>query len=296
MDKTMERITKSCIIPKQCVENFLPLLGDCARPLREKGLLGAGISELYTGYEIGRPNPYHSVVIFVLNGSAQYSTPTTKGTLSEGQCIIFPPHTPYRYWVEEYWKICWFHFQSDSPHDYIVAKDIQIQNHVNCSELLTLATAYYQERLRLNHGNPRASRLLAELLGIHLDRILQTAQSPREIAARAKLDQLWKTVDSQLAHPWSVQELAQRYHLSVPQFRRTVLQYERITPQQKLISLRIERTKQLLIHMDSSLDQIAQLVGYDSPFSLSRIFKKQTGMNPTEYRKRSFIPTPSNNG
>lgn len=50
-------------------------------------------------------------------------------------------------------------------------------------------------------------------------------------------------------------------------------------------SLRIERIKGLLVNTHLKVNQIAELTGYADPKYMSRVFKEETGMLPTEYRK-----------
>lgn len=51
--------------------------------------------------------------------------------------------------------------------------------------------------------------------------------------------------------------------------------------------LRIERAVQLLTESTHSLAEIAYLTGFSDQSHFTRIFKKHTGKNPSEYRKRS---------
>ena len=48
---------------------------------------------------------------------------------------------------------------------------------------------------------------------------------------------------------------------------------------------RINRIKGLLLGTRLKLNQIAELTGYSDPKYMSRVFKEETGMLPTEFRK-----------
>lgn len=48
---------------------------------------------------------------------------------------------------------------------------------------------------------------------------------------------------------------------------------------------RIEKVKELLINTRLKLNQIAELAGYSDPKYMSKVFKEEVGMLPTEYRK-----------
>ena len=52
-----------------------------------------------------------------------------------------------------------------------------------------------------------------------------------------------------------------------------------------LTSLRINKAKQLISGTDMSMKEICTEVGYSDPNYFSRIFKKNVGVTPTEYKE-----------
>lgn len=54
----------------------------------------------------------------------------------------------------------------------------------------------------------------------------------------------------------------------------------------RIIKTRVlTEAKRLLIYTDKSVKEIAAIIGYDDPFYFSRIFTKETGISPSEYKK-----------
>lgn len=65
--------------------------------------------------------------------------------------------------------------------------------------------------------------------------------------------------------------------------------FKRITkfsPMQYIISLRITNAMNLLDNTEYNVTQIAAAVGYENTQYFHRLFRKHTGMTPTEYKKR----------
>jgi len=63
--------------------------------------------------------------------------------------------------------------------------------------------------------------------------------------------------------------------------------YYHSSPSKYLISLRIQKAQNLLSHCpEMTIRQIGESVGYDDQGYFSRIFKKQTGLSPLEYREQ----------
>lgn len=52
-----------------------------------------------------------------------------------------------------------------------------------------------------------------------------------------------------------------------------------------LTNIRIEKAKELLHNRDISIKNICMEIGLRDPNYFSRIFKKQVGLTPTEYRE-----------
>ena len=57
------------------------------------------------------------------------------------------------------------------------------------------------------------------------------------------------------------------------------------TLQEYLIQFRIKRAKQLLKDTDLSVKYVSYSVGYNDPFTFSKVFKKQEGVSPSVWRK-----------
>lgn len=83
----------------------------------------------------------------------------------------------------------------------------------------------------------------------------------------------------------SLEELAAQFQFSSAYLRRIFKQFTQYTPSQYLTHLRIDEAKRLLLtNPEMNISAIGRLVGYQDQYYFSRIFKKCTGMYPTEYR------------
>lgn len=83
-----------------------------------------------------------------------------------------------------------------------------------------------------------------------------------------------------------IKDYAADRHMSDCWFNRTFKKVTKVTPIQYIISLRITSAINLLENTDHNIKQIASMVGYDDEYYFSRLFKKNTGLSPTEYRKK----------
>lgn len=84
-----------------------------------------------------------------------------------------------------------------------------------------------------------------------------------------------------------IEEYAKSRAMTANWFTQNFKKITRLTPMQYILSLRITNAKNLIDNTDYNMTKVAELVGYDDSMYFSRVFKKHTGMSPTEYKKRN---------
>ena len=85
--------------------------------------------------------------------------------------------------------------------------------------------------------------------------------------------------------PYSLERLAETFGCKTAYLLRLYRKTTGSTPTQDLIHLRIEKAKRLLLgHPQLEVKQVAVAVGYEDPLYFSRLFKRETGLNPTAFK------------
>jgi two-component system, response regulator YesN len=86
--------------------------------------------------------------------------------------------------------------------------------------------------------------------------------------------------------PYSLERLASSFGCKAAYLLRLYHRLTGSTPTHDLIRLRIEKAKRLLVgHAVLEIKQVAIAVGYEDPLYFSRLFKKETGLNPSAFRE-----------
>ena len=87
--------------------------------------------------------------------------------------------------------------------------------------------------------------------------------------------------------PLSLSDMAARANLSPYHFLRSYRRLFRETPHAYRNRLRVERAKVLLASTQASVTAICFEVGFSSLGSFSTWFRRHTGLNPSQYRRRA---------
>ena len=83
--------------------------------------------------------------------------------------------------------------------------------------------------------------------------------------------------------------LAAKCNVSEVYFRKLFTRHFGISPKQFIIDLRIQKAKQLLAEGAWSVSVVSETCGFSNPYHFCRLFKKRTGITPSEYRKANLI-------
>ena len=113
-----------------------------------------------------------------------------------------------------------------------------------------------------------------ELSKIHVDR-----ESEKRI--NHALEIMYRNIHSDV----SVEELAKECCLSAGHFSHLFKDVVGISPHSYMIFIRMEKARDLLINTRLPIREIGETVGCPDQNYFSRLFKKHTGMSPSEFRK-----------
>jgi len=91
---------------------------------------------------------------------------------------------------------------------------------------------------------------------------------------------------SNLYEPLTMEQLAERLHISRAYLRNLFVEREGISPKQYLTRLRMYHAEQLLLKSDLQITEVARSVGYPDIFQFIKAFRKYYGMAPGEYRQQ----------
>jgi two-component system response regulator YesN len=103
--------------------------------------------------------------------------------------------------------------------------------------------------------------------------------------AAGQIGQVKHYIDLRYSQPIRLEEVAERFYLHPVYLSMVFKESMGETFQDYLKRLRMERAKQLLSSTKYRIDRIAGMIGYDNAKYFYKVFKKEIGLTPAEYRK-----------
>ena len=102
-----------------------------------------------------------------------------------------------------------------------------------------------------------------------------------------KLRAAVKLMIENLEHPLPIAELSDAIGITVRSLERGFKQKLGISPGKHYRKIRLEKAKQLLWHTNMSILEVSILTGFPSPSYLSRLYRQEFGVLPSDERKRT---------
>ena len=101
---------------------------------------------------------------------------------------------------------------------------------------------------------------------------------------RRRLERAASLLSGRLDDPPSLAELASAAGVSPFHFHRIWRALTRETVGQTILRLRMEASQELLLVKDASVTETATAIGFGTPQSFARAFRRHTGLTPSEHR------------
>jgi AraC family transcriptional regulator len=101
---------------------------------------------------------------------------------------------------------------------------------------------------------------------------------------RRRFERAASLLSGRLDDPPSLAELASAAAVSPFHFHRIWRALTRETVGQTILRLRLEASQQLLLIKDASVTETATAIGFSTPQSFARAFRRHTGLTPSEHR------------
>lgn len=285
------------------LNNSLVDFKDKSKPL----IVGScGTYHLYTRPKLPTHRPRGRLdfqILYIASGKAYFyfDNNPEPSIVTAGHMVIYRPKEPQRYiyYGVDQTEVYWVHFTGGNVTNLL--RSYGINNHMRIIytgtsfEYTRIFKQMIQELQRCQTDYRELLTLLLHQLFISIHRQLNKEQKRKNEYLDKEMELAIQYFNDNYNTEINVEEYAVSRGMSISWFIRNFKQYTDTTPMQYIVSLRITNAQILLETTDDTITEIGTIIGYDNPLYFSRIFHKQKGISPSEYRKQCKKQANTNN-
>ena len=252
-------------------------------------LYEVGRQKCHSGYEFGPIIRDKYIIHYVSSGKGKLFLDQKEYEVKAGCIFLLPPNTLVRYQADEQdpWHYMWIHV-----HGFKVVELLQKAGLSRKDPVLDVGeSAKRVEKLILDICENREEEytcigklyLIFQLMIRHIpeERIRENQTEP----ALGYIHRVIDYINQKYSEPVSVQGIADFCGIDRSYLSKIFRYATGYTVQEYLIQYRIKKAKQFLRETALPVKHVSYSVGYNDPFTFSKVFKKVTGKTPTEYIK-----------
>lgn len=132
----------------------------------------------------------------------------------------------------------------------------------------------------------RIPRIYSQMIHFFYELCVLIDQSPEHTPQAQDVLRAKEYIDCHPMEIPTVEALAKMAYLSEPQFKRKFKQHTSFSPHDYILRQKVGLAKEMLFYSDLPITQIAYDLGLSSSQLFAKVFKKYTGLTPSEYRSR----------
>lgn len=245
-------------------------------------------------FHVFRPNgrsDYH--LLYIKSGFVILVINNQTIVAKEGQCIVFFPGVTQNYSFLKENNACtyYIHFTGNAATEAMSCftdQDTKIYNIIDKTSFeeifyRLIRTHDLQEALYTLEENCYLFRLITFLARLNTPSYSHKGKSNVIAVTEYIYEHYSENID--------FHQHAKNLYLSYSHFVHLFTKHTGFSPHKFLLKVRIDKAKDLLMHTQLNVCEISTHIGFSDPLYFSRLFRKYTGLSPSDYRSNfSEIP------
>lgn len=229
-------------------------------------------------------------ILYVANGKTNFWFDGREEIVSTGHMVLYKPEEiqKYVYYLEDNPEVFWIHFTGRDVKNILAYHGISLDEHVFYCGVLPDYKALFrkiiQELQLCRYGYEDYIVSLFKDILLLVDR-QQHEQKKTTGNVQEQIERAAAYFNENYNTKISIDDYAESLHISTNGFIHNFKQYAGMSPAQYILSLRMVNAQSLLERTTYNIKEISEIVGYENPLYFSRVFKKEIGKSPAQYRK-----------
>ena len=276
------------------VDDENPNIEDLTTPIK---INNCGYYRVHTTPVIETPHPegrndYQLLYIAAGKGYFYFKGSKKATIVEKGNMVLFRPKEPqvYYYYAKDKPEVYWVHFTGWKVEEYLDSYELPKKENVFFTGVSPDYPWIYNQIIRelqvqrVNYED--VIKLFMHHIFLTISRYIKEGRQAKNDTI-SDIERAVHYFNENYNKPISIEQYAQEHLMSVNWFIHSFKEVMNVPPMQYIVSLRIAAAKGYLENSDKNINEISNIVGYENALYFSRLFKKYTGMTPSEYKKKN---------
>ena len=270
-----------------------PNVEDLSVPIK---INNCGYYRVHTGpvietYHPEGRNDYQLLYIAAGKGHFYFKGSKMATVVEKGNMVLFRPgeEQVYYYYAEDKTEVYWVHFTGWKVEQYLDSYDLPKKENVFFTGVSPDYPWIYNQMIRelqLRRANYEdVNKLFIHHIFLTINRYIKEGKQTKHETI-SDIERAVHYFNENYSKPITIEQYAQEHLMSVNWFIHSFKEVMHVPPMQYIVSLRIAAAKGYLESSNKNITEISNIVGYENSLYFSRLFKKYTGMTPSEYKKK----------
>lgn len=193
---------------------------------------------------------------------------------------------------DQAWSHSWLHFHGEDVPGLFVETGLEEEFCMECPDSRAVERYLDLFYAEMASGRPPSTALLRD----HLHSLFLEIRRMKAAEELVEIPEKWRKVqafiENHAEQELGLKQLARMVCLSVPAFLAGFRKKFGVSPIRFQLNCRMEQARYWLRNRDFSIRDVGMRCGYDDPFQFSRMFRRKTGLSPTEFRHRLALEPP----
>lgn len=232
------------------------------------------------------------LIHYILDGEGVYKANGKTYHLKKNQGFLITPEMENHYQadVENPWTYIWIAFNGVKAAHYLNYANLNKDNLIfECHNAASLYDCV-QHMFDLNADTPSNELEIQSLLYLFISKLAShnsnvDLKQRNKAAAEGYLEQSVEFIHKYYMKPIKINDIAGYIGVNRSYLTSIFKQKLNTSPQEYLMTFRMEKACDLLMNTNQAINEIAKSVGYPDPFAFSKVFRKIHGKSPKQYRE-----------
>lgn len=254
-------------------------------------LCHSGIENCDPSYSFGPEVRDHYIIHYILDGKGEFTVNNKTYKLGKREGFLIRPGETTYYKADDNnpWIYMWIGFNGLKSETYLKYANLSVNNPIFKYDKDNLLKKYILDILSLNMMTHSNELKIEGLLYLFLGTLIENNKykdysnnySVREIYINKSIEYINNNYSSNI----KISDIASHVGLNRSYFSNLFTKTLGISPQEYLLSLRMEKACNLLGNSQLTIGEVSMQVGYMDQLTFSKIFKKTKGVSPKLYRQ-----------